>query len=81
MFLDDLLKLPMGSVIAICELYDCCQILQGGSILNEHPEVDFGDFTPGRWAWFLSDVRVLPEPISAKGALGLWEWASTDAQP
>ena len=26
------------------------------------------------FAWFLDDVRQLPEPIETKGALGLWEW-------
>ena len=34
----------------------------------------FGDYTPGRYAWLLTDVRMLPEPVPAKGALGLWEW-------
>jgi hypothetical protein len=34
----------------------------------------FGDYTPGRFAWLLADVQALPEPIPAKGALGLWEW-------
>lgn len=34
----------------------------------------FGDYAPGRYAWLLTDVQMLPEPIPAKGALGLWEW-------
>lgn len=37
-------------------------------------ELAFGDYTPGRYAWILADVNPLPEPIPAKGALGLWEW-------
>lgn len=49
---------------------------------HEHPSVDtdiadqlpYGDFQPGRWAWMLSDVDVLAEPIPAKGKQGLWEW-------
>lgn len=28
----------------------------------------------GRWAWLLADVKLLPVPIPAKGALGLWDW-------
>jgi hypothetical protein len=36
-----------------------------------------GDFTPGRWAWLLDDVRKLDEPIPAKGHQGLWEWDGT----
>lgn len=34
----------------------------------------FGDYTPGRFAWLLADVKPLDRPIPAKGALGLWEW-------
>lgn len=36
-------------------------------------EAAFGDYSHGRYAWLLGDVRMLPEPIPAKGALGLWE--------
>lgn len=34
----------------------------------------FGDYTPGRYAWLLAAIVALPEPIPAKGALGLWNW-------
>lgn len=37
-------------------------------------EYAFGDYTPGRYAWLLSDVQALSTPIPAKGQLGLWEW-------
>lgn len=37
-------------------------------------EYFFGDYTPGRYAWLLHDVVMLPEPVPAKGQLGLWEW-------
>jgi hypothetical protein len=37
-------------------------------------ERDFGDYTPGRWAWVLDDIKPLPEPIPARGARRLWEW-------
>jgi hypothetical protein len=35
-------------------------------------EGHFGDYSPGRFAWVLSDLRQLSEPIACKGALGLW---------
>jgi hypothetical protein len=35
----------------------------------------YGDFTPGRFAWLLSDVQALDEPVPATGHQGLWEWA------
>jgi hypothetical protein len=37
-------------------------------------EQAFGDYSYNRFAWLLADVRALPKPIPAKGALGLWEW-------
>lgn len=37
-------------------------------------EYAFGDYTPGRYAWLLSDVQALPTPIPVKGQLGLWEY-------
>lgn len=44
----------------------------------KEPERSFGDYSPGRYMWFLTNIRTLPEPIPCKGALGLWEW---DAPP
>lgn len=32
----------------------------------------YGDFTPGRYAWLLDNVRVIDPPIPAKGKLGPW---------
>ncbi len=34
----------------------------------------FGNYEEGRWGFMLTDIKPLPEPIPAKGALGLWEW-------
>lgn len=42
---------------------------------RDDQERAFGDYTPGRFAWVLSDIRALPEPIPAKGAQGLWEYS------
>lgn len=39
-------------------------------------ELPFGDFTPGRFAWLLSDIEPLAEPVPARGRQGLWEWSS-----
>jgi activating signal cointegrator 1 len=41
---------------------------------SESSEFAFGDYSPGRYAWLLANVRELPEPVPAKGALGLWEY-------
>lgn len=37
-------------------------------------ELLFGDWTPGRFAWEISDIKILPKPIPAKGNQRLWEW-------
>lgn len=36
-------------------------------------ERELGDYSAGRFAWQLEDLALLPEPIAATGALGLWE--------
>lgn len=47
---------------------------KGGFVDTEGREYVFGDYTPGRYAWILEDVKQLPEPIPAKGHQGLWNW-------
>ncbi|MCY4560237.1 MAG: hypothetical protein OXF79_28545 [Chloroflexi bacterium] len=32
------------------------------------------DFSPGRWLWFLANVRALPDPVPAVGHQGFWHW-------
>lgn len=73
--------LPYGAVIATCNLVDCLYI--GKTHLHCYArvvplpsgnELAFGDYTEGRFAWVLNDVRPLPEPIPAKGRQGLWNW-------
>jgi hypothetical protein len=62
-------QLPLGVVVATCTLVTCCRV----EILTlTEQERAFGDYSPGRWAWILEDVRPLGTPISMKGALGLW---------
>ena len=34
----------------------------------------WGDFSAGRWLWFLDDVEALPEPVPAGGHQGFWRW-------
>ena len=36
-------------------------------------EIAFGDYTPGRFAWILQNVRQI-EPIRARGYQRLWHW-------
>ncbi len=41
-------------------------------------EMLFGDWTPGRYAWEFTNMTILPQPIPAKGAQGLWNWQPPD---
>jgi activating signal cointegrator 1 len=79
--------LPLGAVIATCRLVSCIPTreLQENRTIDLDPDAGadsfvldvrerkFGDYTPGRWAWLLADIRLLPEPIPATGRLSLWE--------
>lgn len=42
-------------------------IIQGNELL-------FGDWTPGRFAWGLANVKMLDKPIPCKGKQGMWSW-------
>lgn len=67
--------LPLGAIVATCTLVDCLPTngLELQDMLTEDQGY-FGDFRDGRYAWVLEDIRRLPEPIPAKGALSLWDW-------
>jgi activating signal cointegrator 1 len=73
-------NLPTGAVVSICELSNCLKSVDtwtDGYELEDRklicsPEYEFGDFTPGRFAWELATVNQLPEPIPAKGQQCLW---------
>ena len=47
-----------------------------GSIagMGRTPVDYWGDFSVGRWLWFLNDVGALPEPVPAIGRQSLWRW-------
>ncbi len=74
-------QLPRGVIVATAVLTNCIdidneRIVAGLRLIGRaapHEEA-FGDYSAGRYAWVLSDVRPLHEPIPARGALGLWNW-------
>ena len=76
LFAEDALGLPRGAIVAVATLRECLRI--GGLFYGEfcppdpeEPEFHFGDYTPGRYAWLLSDVRPLRTPLPYRGAQGL----------
>jgi hypothetical protein len=38
----------------------------------EQPELTFGDYAPGRYAFEMENIRPLAEPVLCRGAQGLW---------
>lgn len=75
-------ELPTGVIVAVAILRRCiyieADVTKGGlwevdvweRISEEH---EFGDYTPGRYAWELGGaVRVEP-PIACRGALSVWD--------
>ena len=85
-FRDD--EFPRGGVIAIADLVECHEIdyadyhnglcpigtADGNSFMLTKAEFLFGNWTPGRFAWELANVKRLPVPVPCKGRQGLWNW-------
>lgn len=75
--------LPLGCVVAICDLAAVYPTSQEADSLfavgHDWPESErpFGDFSPGRYAWLLTNVRALENPIPVRGARSLWDWDET----
>lgn len=69
--------LPFGAVVAVVELRHIYPAEAIRHKLNEQ-ERAFGDYGSGRYAWQLEIVEAFEEPILARGAQGLWEWAPPD---
>ncbi|MEK3868073.1 ASCH domain-containing protein [Paenibacillus sp. FSL H7-0716] len=82
-------NLPTGGVLAITNLKqvyritDVSEINCTAYVLNDNGRVDavideteysFGWYEEGRYAWKMTDVKQLKEPIPSKGQQGLWNW-------
>ena len=73
-------NLPLGCIVATANLYDVKPTSYTCSHFGEwwldwltEKEYAIGNFSPNRYGWFLSDVKLLDTPIPCKGKLGLWE--------
>jgi hypothetical protein len=84
----EITPLQFGSIIAIADLVECWRVSdwlfdhdtqiaylhsQDQDYLISPMEHMFGDYTPGRYAWQLDNVRLI-DPVSIKGQQGLWNW-------
>src|ERR1019366_3510272 len=62
---------PMGCIVAVVKLSGIIQVT-GAQWEVDEQERPYGDYSIGRYAWILTDLRRLPTPIECKGAMGLW---------
>lgn len=82
-------RLPLGAIVATAKLVRCIPTEQVypamnlpevpwyrgnlGKVYAGENEFAFGNYAPGRFAWLLNDIRILPEPIPFKGSQGFFE--------
>lgn len=66
-------RVYIGCVLAVVRLIEC---LPTDVLVDEidEQEREFGDWSPGRWAWRVGVVHRFDPPIPARGAQGLWGW-------
>ena len=91
-------QIPYGAAVATAKLVKVAQVVAhwedeyASDMAETHdgdsgPIDDFGDFSVGRWLWFLDDIRKLDTPYPATGRQGFWtlelpeELRSSHVQP
>jgi activating signal cointegrator 1 len=76
--------LPLGCIVATCRVARVLPITSFATIKIQareycgieltDAEEAFGDYSAGRFAWILADVKPFEPPFHVRGMLGLWEW-------
>jgi activating signal cointegrator 1 len=75
-------NLPVGVMLGIVNLNECSKVLErgtrtamleSGAVVTGN-EFKFGYYNRGRFVWGMRDVNPFPNPIPAKGQLGLWNY-------
>jgi hypothetical protein len=70
------LLVASGAIIAVGEITDCQPTCREGvrpvRTLLSSREIALGDYSEGRYAWAIRNVRRLRNPVPCKGAQGLW---------
>ncbi len=71
-----------GYIIAKCKLVDCKYMDEQfiSEIKKNHNEYICGEYKVGRYAWMLTNIEILKNPIIAKGQLGIWEYKKENLQ-
>lgn len=69
-----------GHIIAEATLVDCIYMDEEflNNIKKNNQEYICGEYSLGRYAWVLKDIKELKNPIPAKGQLGIWTYNEND---
>lgn len=69
-----------GHIIAEATLVDCIYMDEEflNNIKKNNQEYICGEYSLGRYAWVLKDIKELKDPIPAKGQLGIWTYNEND---
>lgn len=76
--------LPIGCIVCTAKLDAAFQMGPGGTVTARmtsrpmpecfRPRIDaWGDYSPGRWAWLLSEVQVVNPPAPVNGRQGFFD--------
>ena len=61
--------IPAKAIVAVAHLHNC---VPTETVQPDAAERHFGDFTPGRFAWRMSCIQPLSEPVPVAGHHKLW---------
>ncbi len=73
-------QLPLGMIIGHVKLVDIwtsdkwLDNFKSSETERTAEEYHFGDYSPLRYAWLLSNPILFEKPIQASGALNFWDW-------
>ena len=66
-------NLPFGAIVCIAKLIDCVPAARVRASVSS-TELNFGNYSDGRWVWILEVTEAFATPVPARGRQGLWEW-------
>jgi len=71
--IDETIQLPLGAALCVATLV---AVYKTDDLRNlSISEKSFGDFTPGRYAWWFDNIRLFARPFPCRGQQGLWQWS------
>lgn len=69
---------PTGCIVAMANLADCIKITPEYISTLTSDELALGDYTIGRYAWVMTNVKKLDLTIPIRGRQGLWNWDDSE---